>query len=559
MNPSETSVYNFVLAEEYEPAVDYCLLEVLALSAEKEQNTEKLCEFVFNILREINSLPEPNKRDSRTKFIFFIQALLSRNDLKEFVFLSSIGQIQLLIQANRACSSFGQLTYEAALLSVTETSIRKSYPFHPTVIILKDQQDKDDDDEVNRYFKALKKLQPPIRERFIISGPHWICGDIQIDQNGKMSCLLVDSLDLKCSDLGLASVAFKIKKIHPSCDIYVTNFKRQYSQLGCSVFALNDLRNLHTVENYLNEQYKESGLFGYLENSHRKNGSIEIAIGQGLKLRTMEVRLCELPLTMMRAAQSSTLWDKLIPERADECQNINKNREDILTSLDKHMDTLIVDHKPKKVNSRLQYKLNKMGDQIIKFVAEHPRAQMSDLTSRFTVDGFIKRTLPLTYANLASYLDKQVIKILEDEQQRLINNYSSQEEEKEEEHAVRRLQALAATIGDLKTISNDLRKGKISIDTDEDKENLGIELEKILETYSEAFDKRKGKIGEKSARVLLNIASACTVVVPLAKKHISHTGGAWLSLKGKTFAAASNARDYLRKAPELQWKGTKKS
>jgi len=270
------------------------------------------------------------------------------------------------------------ITYDQGLLSLTETSTRKQYPFTPTIL-------NKENGEVGQYLEMFKNIKPPVRERFVVAATHWICGEIKVDPSGEMSCVLIDSAG---STPYLTDVALEINKRFPECKIYVTDFIRQHSPYGCTVFALDDLRHLHTIEKYLSPKYKKIGLFGYLEDSHQKEGPIEIQNDK----ETLEVRKCKLPLPFMRPFQSSKLWLEVIPEMIakeewEQEQPVNKKQENISIASEKH----IIEANGKTKNGRLNYTLYKMGNYAIGFIKKYSNDEIIELSNPFTLNGFITR------------------------------------------------------------------------------------------------------------------------------------------------------------------------
>src|SRR3990167_5569816 len=96
---------------------------------------------------------------------------------------------------------FGHLVYADGLLACAQIKASKSdYDFNPTVLRgpLEFANSPEDLAEFRAYLSIIKQSgKKPLRERFIITGQHWITGDIQIDADGKVQVLFLDSMGLE--------------------------------------------------------------------------------------------------------------------------------------------------------------------------------------------------------------------------------------------------------------------------------------------------------------------------------------------------------------------------
>lgn len=257
-------------------------------------------------------------------------------------------------------SGFGRIKYEGGLLTALQVNKRKkSYKFNPTIL----NENNVKSNEMREYIEALKNMNPPIRERFVLAGEHWICGDIEINEKGEVNVLLVDSLGDIGEDHHIIekfNENFSGKKLN----FYVDKTVRQNSSSGCSVFALDDVRHLYTVERYIPKVYKNN-LFKYLEGEHQrlqKENSIE--------MQKKNVKVTNLPLALVRTAQTSKLIKgkdgqrSLIEQRTQEEQvaPVKKAKLGSLITAKIDAEAGFETINSKLQNTRLNKKLNKMRE-----------------------------------------------------------------------------------------------------------------------------------------------------------------------------------------------------
>lgn len=220
-------------------------------------------------------------------------------------------------------SGFGRINYEGGLLTATQIGQRKqTYTYEPTIL---------QDDEFEDYLNILKNATPPVREKFILTGTHWICGEIEINEQGKVKALYIDSLGTEGMPIGTIEAINDFHKVFNNVPhtLYIDNTKRQQAPAGCSVFALDDVRQLYVVENYLPEQYKEKGLFGYLEDNTKETQNIS----------NNPIHITRLPIAFMRSAQTSRLETDILGAREPNEQQlaVNKKGQTASVSVEKHM------------------------------------------------------------------------------------------------------------------------------------------------------------------------------------------------------------------------------
>src|SRR3990167_8388313 len=217
---------------------------------------------------------------------------------------------------------FGHLVYADGLLACAQIKASKSdYDFNPTVLRgpLEFANSPEDLAEFRAYLSIIKQSgKKPLRERFIITGQHWITGDIQIDADGKVQVLFLDSMGLEypvtSMHINTADIINEFSNVFPDASIYFSKTRRQASGPGCSVFALDDVRHLFTVEKYLQSQY--TGLFSYLAAQVGSSGNMAEPYRERKLANGGTVHCIPIPLSLMRTTLSSRLYTTYIPQRS---------------------------------------------------------------------------------------------------------------------------------------------------------------------------------------------------------------------------------------------------
>jgi hypothetical protein len=268
---------------------------------------------------------------------------------------------------------FGKITFVGGLLTCAQVSARKTYTFNPTIL-------QEEEEDFKAYLEILKKEPGPLRERFVIYGRfHWMCGDISIDEYGRAQIVFIDSLGYS---LGYAYFSEKFQEFSncfPTGVIYFSAEKRQNSARGCSVFALDDVTHLFTLEQYLDKKYKSTGLFGYLADH---------IIKQDAQLSASPVLPCQLPLSLERTKQSSKFFQAISGrEPMEQAQHVNKRGQNAELSAKEHFNL----KNEKLINDRLADKLQKMADHNASYLVNTQPEVISETKRQFTLEGFKNR------------------------------------------------------------------------------------------------------------------------------------------------------------------------
>jgi hypothetical protein len=249
-------------------------------------------------------------------------------------------------------AGLGRRKYTDALVSALEKKERKAYPYNPTILQTK---------EFHEYLLCLdeaiqaKTISPPLKEKFMVCGEHWIAGEIYIDSDNQVKILLLDSLSHGLEIINIDGTYFwdLAQAIHEvfaneSYTIYIPEERRQNSPKGCSVIAENDLHYLFTFDNFSPED-----LFTYLEKNaiclfeepeeyseseseaEYSNDSEDDAEDESTYINSIKEHIysCALPLKFMRLTQSRKLLQSedgepsIIHSRDEEEQNRPFNKK----------------------------------------------------------------------------------------------------------------------------------------------------------------------------------------------------------------------------------------
>lgn len=258
-------------------------------------------------------------------------------------------------------NGFGQIEHDDGLLTFAQIAARKKYVFNPTLITK---------DELSDYLMMLKNdYTRPVRERFVISGMHWVSADIDIDQAGKVKILIIDSLGGQCDPdfLGTVKGVFSGHSI----SVYFDATKRQNSEKGCSVFALDDVRHLFTAEQYLKDEGSNPiKLFEYLEHSRGEEKTTGTGAEEKALKTDIAVSATHLPLSLMRTMQSDSLVRSVIEKRSDSEKKRPVNKKGRTAIEEAERDFQGSKTTDKKVNTRLKRKLGRFAVENFKFLLE---------------------------------------------------------------------------------------------------------------------------------------------------------------------------------------------
>jgi hypothetical protein len=289
-------------------------------------------------------------------------------------------------------TEFGRVKIDGALTYMAAVSGNKqSYNFNPTIVIAK---------EFPRYLEALATIDTgtETRERFVMAPSpgyvdHWIAGEIFINKDGTKSMLIMDSL----GPSGFYSGCDEFFKKFPLGNIYYAAYLRQNSPSGCSIFSLDDVRHLFTIDNYLPRNDVTSiNLWKYLQ-QHIDN---HINWDSDKK-----VNFVKLPLPFLRTTQTSNLFAQKADQKPIIDSYDSKEKEVPLGKKKSTMKNLSEQFKKNnnqfmaknggvtKQNGRLQEQLIKMQTVVEKYLNDNTEESIKHNRQKFTLEAFEKKVL----------------------------------------------------------------------------------------------------------------------------------------------------------------------
>ena len=254
-----------------------------------------------------------------------------------------------------------------------------AYEFLPTVL---------DANKFSTYLKSVAELPYPVCERFVLIDPHWRSGEIEITSEGHVNIFILNSTGyLEEHDLMRIKFhqIFKDKPVH----LFFANEMRQFSDLGCSVFALDDVRHFYTLDKY---SVEGKTLFEQLN----------ARITQSETIANHVIRHhCRLPVSLMRTMQSRRVFEDIEPEQD---LPINKYK---LTADQSIRESFIESQADGVIqNKRLDMKLNKMAIKVSQLIIDCLKQDpingydtLTSLAEEHTLSAFQLRVKSITANN----------------------------------------------------------------------------------------------------------------------------------------------------------------
>lgn len=273
------------------------------------------------------------------------------------------------------------------LLVAAQLYARKGYEItllenakHPSHGILHNDSITPKDSEVTAYLKILKQHLSydalPIKERFILTGAHWVAGYIEITEMKEIKLFFPDNLTTLSSHPQADMMLF-LEHIFPDhdCSVYLGYEQRQFTVAGCQSYALDDAQHLFTVGKYLPKNYN-ANLFQYLEN----NG-----VSQG-KVNRFHVFKSSIPLHLMRTKTSRNLLQDIDSRPEENSIAINKKSSTAIQEYNNDFVGVV-----SKKNNRLKKKRAQMKVHNEAYIHSKESKQLESDINRHTFEGFQKR------------------------------------------------------------------------------------------------------------------------------------------------------------------------
>lgn len=338
---------------------------------------------------------------------------LDPNKLAIFLNLDATVSAFIHSKMNAFSKGFGFLTYEDALLTLAQRRERKTYDFAPVLLRFT---------ELDEFLNVLKNAPKPLKISFVISGVHFISGEIMIDEKGIAKIFLIDSLG---SDIWHEEFVKNFAQAFPSHEIYTSREKRQHATNCCAVFALDDVAHLATlrIEGH-------ADIWEYLSAEKKPENRQDINT-------TVYCYSVPLPLSLTRTMQSTSLTQTIIPQKSQSSQEfiINKKGQTTVGSVTAFFKRdSPIDEKPK--NTRLSYKLSKMIEQNWSYLISHSKETIQTHMQYFSLDAWRQRILEehsqsyLTELIVPNFSDDPIAKELMTELQELKERFSQNNDKK---------------------------------------------------------------------------------------------------------------------------------
>ncbi len=274
------------------------------------------------------------------------------------------------------------------ILAAIRQQKESTYPFLPT-IILKNNYNED----FLSYLECIASMPPPVQERFLLAHNHWMCGEIQVDIEGNVKIFILDSSgSFNCPMSQFEehlSRIFKNKKI----EIYFSLDDRQYSNMGCSVFALDDLRHFYTIDRYA----EQKTLFQQLDER-------EDVVKAENPVDNVTIKYCHLPDSLLRTMQKDTLLDI----SKESTVIVNKKGETFSQSSRKGFNTLEKNKRLEKKLKKMALRLDKCINDCLKDDANAGYAKLCAMANEHTLPAFLNRADTMKHKNTFKKVLKEI-------------------------------------------------------------------------------------------------------------------------------------------------------
>ncbi|MDF1683678.1 MAG: hypothetical protein P1U36_03375 [Legionellaceae bacterium] len=261
------------------------------------------------------------------------------------------------------------------ILAAVRSDKSDRYEFMPTIFNVGD---------FNAYFEEVLKQSPPIKDSFIVMSPHWTAGQIEIKEDGSVNLFISDSLGLDKNNAYWFSSQLNSKEFlqlfqDRTVNIFYGADKRQNADEGCKVYAMDDVRHFHSMEQYMDED----NIMDYLA-EHRQGEDASLA-------ENVHLSFCQLPDTLLRTMQSKKVHGMLHDVK------VNKKGETAAASIVQDFKRNPMSNRIE--NQRIQRKYDRMVERLDTRVemildSEDPHQAFADFTQKadmHTLTGFRAR------------------------------------------------------------------------------------------------------------------------------------------------------------------------
>lgn len=374
----------------YEMLINHSLYEVLANLLENKIIAISFLEVLIEaLLKKGNIAAILDIRKNFDKFDFYQTAFsptLQNELIKIFSYPAPEFLNKLLLEFKKSDS----IDFQGVCL--TAARIKVNYPtFNVTVLNIQPHS------EFAEYLSNCKKHYEnnrlPLQERFIMTGAHWLAGEIRIDEENSVSIILTDSLPLsQISEMLAPSVYLTIYVIREFCNIfdafqrkiYLPNVPRQGKTRNCRLFTIDDMESLFKIPDYLPQNVT---LLDYLNKNTTEIH--EKTYKTGFLSTKQQIHFSNFPLRFMRPTESKKLF--YIIDNSDKAEQQRPiNRKGLTAKNATKLDFKAIDD-VKVLNKRLDEKLQKIVSHNYRYMITRTQEEIEKDMSQFTLAAFIKR------------------------------------------------------------------------------------------------------------------------------------------------------------------------
>lgn len=286
---------------------------------------------------------------------------LEKIDILERCSPEMLQYLQQIIQQFTQGAGYFTSAYDTTAVAMVMAAIKRDksaqYDYSPMIV---------NDDDLFNYLSLLIKTNTNTNARFVQApsdeGGHWRSGEIEI-KNQSIKLFISDSLGIDEENFndelsGESSLIIDLCERFPkkNISVYYGQQRRQYASEGCGIFALDDVRHLHTYARYASES-----IFDTLERHIKHQRSIQ----------HVQIHLCQFPVTFLRTAQSEKV-EALFDDGVDGIVTKKKPGQSCgLTAKESFKQGFFFDLSTKKSqNLRIDNKFNKMYKRVDQFIMD---------------------------------------------------------------------------------------------------------------------------------------------------------------------------------------------
>ena len=327
----------------------------------------------------------------------YIRQLIQEGDvLSTFTELTSFKAPKAITQHLARFDDVEDLEYEQALIVAAEVFQRKNTQYKAKgtdadLVVLKNHE------EMMTLISSLGKT--PGMHRFIMTGQHWICGEITFNTKGEVSIVICDSKGGKDPYPNTVELIDYLKEQIPNSEIYLNIIQTQKDWISCKTFALDNARKMMQFSmndrggKSFSEYVKEAAVTQEAPFSHPSNdddsGYDESADSAPASPLHATVKMYSEPASMLLSTQSVSQQTQWLQDENFSTQSVDKKGR---TFSEKYKEHHRVDEDSEKViNSRVLYKQQTISEHCKHFLRTHDDKTIEIGVDRHSLQGYLKR------------------------------------------------------------------------------------------------------------------------------------------------------------------------